>query len=67
MTLAGVLVAGAVLERLDAPRSVRVWMCLGYLFGLFYGNGDRGGLAGCVAGLLLGLASAKIAARKPLP
>jgi hypothetical protein len=58
------MVVAIVLKRRGAPPSVTVWMTLGYLVGLFSGHRDAGGLIGSAVGILLGLASARIASRK---
>ena len=65
LTFWGMLAVMIVLERLGKPRSVALWMTLGYIVGLFYGRGDKGGLIGSSIGILLGFASVWISARKP--
>lgn len=64
LTFVGMLVVLIVLEHLGKPRSTVLWMLLGYIIGLVYGHGDMGGLLGSVVGIFLGLASARISARK---
>lgn len=64
LTFVGMLMIVGILERLGKPRSVAVWMALGYIVGLFYGRGDMGGLLGAFSGFFLGVASACISARK---
>ncbi len=60
-TFAGILAGAGLLNRVGAPRSAWLWIVLGYVVGLFYG--DVGGLVGSVVGVLLGLLFASLSSK----
>lgn len=60
LTIAWVLLIGLVVELRGEPRSVQVWIALGFICGLIFGRGDAGGAVGAFVGAFVGLASARV-------